>query len=214
MSADRLSPVQRAVLAALAHLEPRWTLVGGAALAGFHLRHRETRDLDLFWTELTVLEDLPERVNAALRASGFVVERRETSPAVVRLVATSAAASTVVDLAADPASALERPLEHEAGSASILVATPHSILVDKLCALLGRSEPRDLVDVRALLESGLDLERAVRDAPSRGGGFSPMTLAWVVHSAPAGPLRSWADDLAVWRDAFVEELARLAGGAQ
>lgn len=211
MSADRLSPVQRAVLASLAHLKPRWTLVGGAALAGFHLGHRETRDLNLFWSELAALDDLPEHVTAALRSSGFVVERRETSPAFVRLVATSSEASTVVDLVADPATALEQPLEQQTESGAILVATPYSILVDKLCALLGRSEPRDLFDVRGLVESGMDLERAVRDAPRRDGGFSPMTLAWVLHSAPAGPLRSWPGDLVAWRDEFVEELTRLAG---
>jgi hypothetical protein len=31
-----------------AGLQPPWTLTGGGALAGFHTKHRETRDLDLF----------------------------------------------------------------------------------------------------------------------------------------------------------------------
>jgi hypothetical protein len=41
-------------------------------------------------------------------------------------------------------------------------------------------ELRDLEDVRALLESGGDLERALADAPLKDGGFSPLTLAWVL----------------------------------
>jgi hypothetical protein len=44
---SRLSSTQVAILEALAGIEPRWTLTGGAALAGFHLGHRTTRDL--FW---------------------------------------------------------------------------------------------------------------------------------------------------------------------
>ena len=34
---------------ALSGLQPAWTLTGGAALAGFYTKHRETRDLDLFF---------------------------------------------------------------------------------------------------------------------------------------------------------------------
>ncbi|HBL28969.1 MAG TPA: hypothetical protein DD490_19210 [Acidobacteria bacterium] len=66
------------------------------------------------------------------------------------------------------------------GGALIAVDTPHEILVNKLCALLGRSELRDLEDVRVLLESGGDLARALADAPLKDGGFSPLTLAWVL----------------------------------
>jgi hypothetical protein len=54
------------------------------------------------------------------------------------------------------------------------------ILASKLAALLERSEIRDLVDVRALLDSGEDLATALRDAPLKDAGFSALTLAWVL----------------------------------
>jgi hypothetical protein len=50
MSANRLSAIQERVLVALAALRPQWTLTGGGALVGFYTMHRETRDLDLFFT--------------------------------------------------------------------------------------------------------------------------------------------------------------------
>jgi hypothetical protein len=53
----RLSNLQERVLVALAGIEPPWTLSGGAALAGFHTAHRETRDLDLFWQRSRELGD-------------------------------------------------------------------------------------------------------------------------------------------------------------
>lgn len=58
----------------------------------------------------------------------------------------------------------------------------HQLLVDNLCALLTRSEIRALIDVRALVEPGADLPRALRGCSRRDPGFSPVTLAWSAQS--------------------------------
>ena len=51
-SPDRLSALQYDVLSAFFRAAPvGWFLTGGAALAGFWLKHRTTEDLDLFATE-------------------------------------------------------------------------------------------------------------------------------------------------------------------
>ena len=85
------------------------------------------------------------------------------------------------------------------------------ILVDKLCALLGRSEPRDLHDVRELLATGGDLSAALEDAPRKDGGFSALTLAWVLRGVPAQLLERQAAGLAGYRDELVERLVALGG---
>ena len=54
MPPSKLSPLQEQVLIVLSGLQPAWTLTGGAALAGFHTKHRETRDLDLFFHHETI----------------------------------------------------------------------------------------------------------------------------------------------------------------
>jgi hypothetical protein len=59
--------------------------------------------------------------------------------------------------------------------------SPRSILAEKLCALLERSELRDLIDVDALVPSGENLDVAIADAPRRDRGFSPFTLAWLLR---------------------------------
>jgi hypothetical protein len=84
-------------------------------------------------------------------------------------------------LVADPVAQIEEPRRVQFGDREVLVDTPHEILVNKLCALLGRAEVRDLQDVRALLAAGGDFEDAVAAAPRKDGGFSPMTLAWVLN---------------------------------
>jgi hypothetical protein len=89
--------------------------------------------------------------------------------------------ATIVDLVADATAPIEAPLEHHFAGSAVMVDTPHEILVNKLCALLGRAELRDLQDVGALLDAGGELERAVGDASRKDGGFSPVTLAWVLE---------------------------------
>jgi hypothetical protein len=58
----RRTPVQQRLLELLADFDPAWTLSGGAALAGVHLQHRTTRDLDLFWHGRALLDRLPEEI--------------------------------------------------------------------------------------------------------------------------------------------------------
>lgn len=59
-------------------MEPAFTLTGGGALAGVHLGHRTTRDLDLFWRERAKLDDLADRVSERLLDQGLAVSTIQT----------------------------------------------------------------------------------------------------------------------------------------
>jgi hypothetical protein len=175
-----LTPLQERILRCLAGISPPWTLTGGGALAGFHTAHRTTRDLDFFWRGRAKLEDLPERVKERLLADGLEVEGARSAPSFHRMSVTDGKEMCLVDLVSEPAPALLPPDRVPLGPQHIAVDSAHEILVNKLCALLGRAEIRDLFDLEVLLERGGDLERALRDAPQRDGGFSSLTLAWVL----------------------------------
>ena len=209
MPGDRLTALQHRILRVLAPVEPRWTLTGGGALAGVHLGHRETRDLDLFWRDRAQLGELVRDVRAALRADGLEVEALRSAPTFGELRVADGHGVCVVDLVAEPGPSLEPPEIVTVQDATIAVDTTHEILVNKLTALLGRSELRDLVDVRALLEAGIDFDRALRDAPKKDGGFSAMTLAWVLKDLNPGPLAQalgWNEAQATQLSEFLEWL--------
>ncbi len=191
-----LSPLQVRLIHLLANLG--WTLTGGAALAGFHLGHRTTRDLDLFWTGTSTLDRIPDEVVRRLTEAGLDVQRLQAAPGFVRLRVEGEGEVLPVDLVAEPMTPIEAPMEVEPG---VLVDTTHAILVNKFNALLSRWAVRDLVDVRELLAAGGDFDRALRDAHTRDGGFSPQTLAWVLDTSP----RAGLDDTLL---AFREELVR------
>lgn len=214
MPGSRLSPLQGRILRVLSGAQPPWTLTGGAALVGFHLGHRVTRDLDLFWHGLARLPDV-DSLRIAMEADGMVVHVLRRTPGFCELRASAGGEVVLVDLVADPVPPIEPPERKGEPDASFLVDTPHEILVNKLNTLLSRSELRDLVDISALLEAGGDLELALAGAAAKDGGFSPATLAWVLRSLPIPALAQadgWPGEitaLVAFRDALVERLAIL-----
>jgi hypothetical protein len=214
---DKLSALQWRILRVLSPLEPAWTLSGGGALVGFYLKHRETKDLDLFWHGKSELGNLPRQARDLLRADGLEVSDLQTALSFHQFRVSSGAESSIVDLVGDPSEVLETPRVFDIG-APIQVDTPHEILVNKLCALLGRAELRDLIDLRELLAQGGNLEQALRDAPRKDGGFSPLTLAWVLKETSPVPVAralGWTEaqvrDLSDFHSGLIEKL--IAAGA-
>ena len=76
LRASQLTALQSALLDAFFRHEQRMFLTGGAALAGFHLGHRTTEDLDLFGPPTLDLRPTPAFVacspSAALRRASSI----------------------------------------------------------------------------------------------------------------------------------------------
>lgn len=209
MSGDKLTALQWRILAVLAGIEPGWTLTGGGALAGIYLKHRTTKDLDLFWHGQHQLGDLPREVRDRLSAAGLETTVLQSGGTFFQLRVSDGNGVCVVDLVADPVPPVVAPQRIAVQGASITVDDPQEILVNKLCALLGRAEIRDLVDVRGLLASGADLKRALADAPRKDAGFSHLTLAWVlrdIRPKALGRLAGLSEDEATALEDFKERL--------
>jgi hypothetical protein len=211
MSGDRLTALQWRILGELAGIEPKWTLTGGAALAGFYLKHRATKDLDLFWQGQESLGDLPREVRLRLSAAGLEATVLQSGGSFFRLRVSDGTSVSVVDLVADPTPTVVAPQQINLKGVPIAVDDPQEILTNKLCALLGRAEIRDLVDVKELLSSGADLGRALAEAPRKDAGFSPLTLAWVlkdIRPQALGRLAGLASEDAQALEDFKERLVR------
>jgi hypothetical protein len=202
MSGGRLTPLQVRLIELLADITPPWILTGGAALAGFYTGHRPTRDLDLRWPGPADLVEVSRAVAERLQSAHLTFDVLQSSPAFERLRVIDGDDVALIDLVADPVSSIEEPSRLTLGTVRVLVDTPHEILVNKLCALLGRMEVRDLVDVRELLTTGGQLERALLEAPRKDGGFSPLTLAWILRGMPVDRLA----EAAGWRPNDAQEL--------
>lgn len=209
---SRLTALQRELLASFFARDQRTFLTGGAALAGFHLGHRTTDDLDLFTFPGTDLDDIERAFAASAVACGAQVQRMQSYPDFRRLVVERGDERCKIDLVVDRAPPIEREkvlVDH------VRLDSMREIAANKICALVSRAEIRDLVDLRALLEAGIDLEPACDDALMKDGGADPATLAWLLDTlAISNDARLPADtsppDLLAFRDALVERLRALA----
>ena len=176
LTTSKLSRFQHEVLDTFFRREQRFFLTGGAALAGFHLGHRTTEDLDLF-----ALENHLAAGRAALQQVadelGATVENIFGSPEFHRSLLRRSSEGVLVDLV------FERSLQGvhpKLRFGDVLVDPPQEILANKLCTLLSRAEVRDLVDVMTLDQAGYRIEDALSLAQRKDGGLTPSQLAWVL----------------------------------
>ena len=200
-----LDNFQQEILVAFFARQRGFYLTGGAALAGFHLGHRTTLDLDLF-----TIEDLMDEGEQALletaRNLDVRVERLRTSSDFRRFLLTRGSESLVVDLVRDLAPQID---EEKIEIHGIPVDSTREIMANKLCTLLSRAELRDLVDVRALEDEGLSVEEHLPLAVEKDAGLTAGQLAWVLSQIEIGDDASPPGGVsAVELRAFVEDLIR------
>lgn len=211
-SRDKLTPLQNELLDAFFRHERGFFLTGGAALAGFHLHHRETSDLDFFTTEAEAFERGSHALRSAAREVDAELAVRQDVPGFRRFVATRADEGVVVDLVLERVAQV-RPEKPNVGG--IRVDPVEEILANKLCAVLSRSEERDLVDLYCLEGSGLRIESALADALLKDGGCTPAALAYVlgqitIPDAAALPGGVSGRELRAWLGELVTRLLRAA----
>ena len=180
---SRLSPFQHEILEDFFRRQQGFYLTGGGALAGFHLGHRTTEDLDLF-----VAEDHLEQGAVALREVavelGTAIESLRTSPTMRRFLLSRRGEGVVIDLIHDPTSS---GAAGKLAFGAVRVDPVQEILANKLCALLSRAETRDLVDVRALEQAECRVEDGLELAMKKDSGLTPAQLAWVLSEISIAP---------------------------
>ena len=176
--------------------ENRFFLSGGAALVGFYLGHREMNDLYLFTLEDAV-EDGFVTVKETAKQLNAGFEAIQTAPDFRRLLIKRQEEAIVVDLVREYVFQIspEKPIIN-----GIRIDSPEEILANKLCALLSRSEIRDLIDVRELEKAGFSLEDALEAAAKKDTGLTAAQLVWVLNQIKLG------DDLIPPSEITVAEL--------
>jgi predicted nucleotidyltransferase component of viral defense system len=207
-----LTELQTEILRRFFARRDEFFLTGGAALVGFYIGHRETHDLDLF-TAGKPLDEGERTLREIASELDLVMESVRREPAFQRFLMrrSEGGESVIVDLVRDDAP----QLAEKRIVGGVRVDSAEEILANKVCALLSRVEVRDLVDVMALQQSGLDPVAAVRIASKKDAGITPSQLAWVLSSFPipddrALPGEVSPDALRTFRDGLIRRLAAAA----
>jgi predicted nucleotidyltransferase component of viral defense system len=196
-----LTDLQRRFLRAFANRSSAFFLTGGAVLAGWILGHRRTDDLDLFTLDDQAMGEGDRLVRGAAAEVGAATESVQTSPDFKRYLLRTETESVMVDLVRDRVPQVYEKILRD----GLLTDPAEEIAANKICALVGRSEIRDLVDLYCLERAGFRIESFIADAARKDGGVTAATLAWVLSglSVPdelpggidPGLLRSFVADL-------------------
>jgi hypothetical protein len=176
MTRGRLTPLQTTVLDEFFAHERGFFLTGGGALVGFHLKHRETTDLDLFTSSGEAFERARLSLPLLAQTLSGSLSVLQDAPGFRRVVLERGAEALVVDLVRDVGPQLHQKTEID----GIIVDPVEEIFSNKLTTLVSRQEVRDLVDVLELERLGLRVEAFLAEASAKDGGCTPATLAWLL----------------------------------
>ncbi|WP_432880888.1 nucleotidyl transferase AbiEii/AbiGii toxin family protein [Kribbella sp. CA-245084] len=126
-----------------------FVLAGGYALQAHGYGTRESDDIDLFTNDLDPAHfaESVDRLATAYRRAGLEVEVARQVATFARIVVTDAGNSAKADLAVD-----HRLLPPTASAVGPVLSEADAI-GSKVGALYSRLEPRDLIDVQAVLDS-------------------------------------------------------------
>lgn len=204
-----LSALQR-VLLELLKVVPGSYFTGGTALSGY-LAHRRSLDIDMFVSKAEEIETASLLLENGASARGWKVEGLRRFPGFRRYRVEDGEESTLVDLVHEPVTQIV-PVEQKPVRDGLRVDSLEDLVANKLCAVLGRSEVKDLVDLYFLAESGLDVLAHLGHARVKDGGMERATLAFVLRQMPTDPeglllLRPVdASELAAFRNQLVADL--------
>lgn len=130
---------------------PNLRLDGGTALAAFHLGHRVSKDLDFFADYQVNAAAFAEAVREVAEERGFEMRpTRARSMGFAQFIARDPEADLEVQLdfaAASPFHLAER----DAAAEGIQVSSYRDLCAGKLHAICDRYEPRDYIDLYAIL---------------------------------------------------------------
>lgn len=212
MSRVELGSVAEALVRAAQRVSPTVRLVGGSGL-GLLLGHRRSDDIDLFAERGEPLSPIVNAVTAAAEPLGAVVTHVRTTPSFVRLEVALRDTTVRVDIAQDASERLE-PTGTRVGD--VYVESLRDQRANKLVAVLGRSELRDLVDLYFLEAAGLPAIEGIEDALQKDGGVDPAWLAWAIDQINITPLPGMvvplnSEELSTFRGRLREQLLDRSG---
>jgi hypothetical protein len=153
---------------------PLFFLTGGTALTAYYLHHRLSVDLDLFTLDDLALREAAVLIPQLATDLGCRIGRaRETEHFRQFLLEPEAAPPLQIDLVREFGPQYGQHKRY----GDVIVDSVENIGANKLTAILGRSEPKDFVDLYFLLHAGCSFDDLLEMAQEKDLGLQPFFLA-------------------------------------
>jgi len=203
-----LTPLQNSFLIEFFKLTQDFYLTGGIALSAFYLQHRESVDIDLFTSDDNAFQradDLTRQTSANLNIACHAIRIRSY----FKHFQVGPRENQLTVHFSKEYSAHVKPPNNFTG---ILVDSIEDIAVNKICAALGRTEIKDLVDLYFLDKEGYSIGKYFDLAQQKDGGLAYETLAYTLSQFQLAEIPPFmikplaVDELRQYRDATIDWL--------
>ncbi|MFQ5627187.1 MAG: nucleotidyl transferase AbiEii/AbiGii toxin family protein [bacterium] len=151
-------------------------LTGGTALSAFYLKHRYSVDLDLFTQKDQFFQKANDFVEEACIRLKIPCIPVEITSFFKHFRVGSAENPLTLHFSKDYSPHIEPPNRF----GEIIVDSLQDIAANKICAALGRTEIKDLVDLYFLDKEGYSIPNSYEMAQRKDGGLSWETLAYTL----------------------------------
>jgi len=198
---NTLYPLQNKVLATIEALNLSFYLTGGTALSRGYYHHRFSDDLDLF---------VNQDPGFTLQANHLIQALAPFNPRVTsqstHYYSLLIADKLKIDLVNDTGKRLNKPISTQFFNQ---VDSWQNILANKLTALLGRDDPKDVVDIWIISQNNtLDWPNFFEAANSKAVGVFPPTIAEKLTTFPPELLKliKWSPGIKPTKANFKKDL--------
>lgn len=206
---QELYPFQDRVLKVIASVDTGFYLTGGTAASRGYLHHRYSDDLDFFVNDDERFGLWSSRIIQALNQQ-WETQVLMQEERFARLQIIENEITLKVEMINDvPAHSGEITMHATLGK----LDSAENILANKISALFGRNEPKDLVDIWGFCcLANLSLKDAITNARSKAAGIFPADLARILCSVGKNDLNliRWVERPAI--DTVIAELNDLGEG--
>jgi len=172
-----LSTLQNKFLEKFFNLTQEFYLTGGTALSAFYLHHRNSVDLDLFTHEDLSFSKADILVNEVCAHFEIPCRSVEITSFFKHFSVGPKEDPLTLHFSKDYSAHLKPPNRF----GEIRVDSLDDITANKICATLGRTEIKDLVDLYFLDKAGYSISAYFDLARQKDGGLSFETLAYTLN---------------------------------
>ncbi|MDZ7292671.1 MAG: nucleotidyl transferase AbiEii/AbiGii toxin family protein [candidate division KSB1 bacterium] len=171
-----LTPLQNSFLTEFFHLTQDFYLTGGTALSAFYLQHRYSIDLDLFTHDDYAFQRADDLTNQASTKLNVDCKPVRITSYFKHFRVGPKENPVTIHFSKDYAAHIKPPNQFE----EILIDSIEDITVNKICAALGRTEIKDLIDLYFLDKAGYSIPNYFDIAQQKDGGLAYETLAYTL----------------------------------
>jgi predicted nucleotidyltransferase component of viral defense system len=171
-----LTPLQHRFLTEFFRSTQEFYLTGGTALSAFYLQHRYSEDLDLFTPDSLAFQEADKVVAQSCGKISVLYTPVRITSFFKHFQIGSVEAPLTIHLSFETVPQLHLPNTFE----GIRVDAIEEITVNKICAALGRTEIKDLIDLYFLDQAGYTIAGYFNLAQQKDAGLTWESLAYTL----------------------------------